>query len=34
MPPFFTIITSTYSAAVMLRRFLDSQAAQTCREFN
>lgn len=34
MPPFFTIITSTYNAASTLPRLLDSLASQTCRDFN
>lgn len=34
MPPFFTIITSTYNAADTLPRLLDSLASQTCRDFN
>ncbi len=34
MPPFFTIITSTYNAAATLPRLLDSLASQTCRDFN
>lgn len=33
MPPFFTIITATYNAAVTLPRLLESLAAQTCRDF-
>lgn len=34
MPPFFTIITSTYNAAATLPRLLDSLASQTCQDFN
>lgn len=34
MPPFFTIITSTYNASATLPRLLDSLASQTCRDFN
>lgn len=34
MPPFFTIITSTYNAADTLPHLLDSLASQTCRDFN
>lgn len=34
MPPFFTIITSTYNAATTLPRLLNSLASQTCRDFN
>lgn len=34
MPPFFTIITSTYNAAATLPHLLDSLASQTCRDFN
>lgn len=34
MPPFFSIITSTYNVAETLPRLLDSLAAQTCRDFN
>lgn len=34
MPPFFTIITSTYNAASTLPRLLDSLASQTYRDFN
>lgn len=31
--PFFSIITSTYNAAPILPRLLDSLASQTCRDF-
>lgn len=34
MPPFFTIITSTYNAASTLPRLLDSLVSQTCQDFN
>ena len=34
MPPFFTVITSTYNAAATLPHLLDSLASQTCRDFN
>lgn len=34
MPPFFTIITSTYNASATLPHLLDSLASQTCRDFN
>lgn len=34
MPPFFSIITSTYNVAETLPRLLDSLAAQTYRDFN
>ena len=34
MPPFFTIITSTYNAEKALPLLLESLASQTCRDFN
>ena len=34
MPPFFTIITSTYNAEKALPPLLESLAFQTCRDFN
>lgn len=34
MPPFFSIITSTYNAEEALPPLLESLASQTCRDFN
>ena len=34
MPPFFSIITSTYNAEETLPPLLESLASQTCRDFN
>ena len=34
MPPFFTIITSTYNAEKALPPLLESLVSQTCRDFN
>ena len=34
MPPFFTIITSTYNAEKSLPPLLESLVSQTCRDFN
>lgn len=34
MPPFFTIITSTYNAEKALPPLLESLASQTCHDFN